>query len=352
MHPALLITAPLSWLYGVGVRVRNWLYDRGQLRSRRFGLPVICVGNLTVGGTGKTPHVEYLIRLLSDDHRVAVLSRGYKRRSRGFVLADSQTPMKQIGDEPWQMKQKFGDRAMVAVDANRCRGIEQLQAQGAEVILLDDAFQHRAVTAGLNILLVDYNRLITDDRLLPVGRLREPVSGKDRADIIVVSKCPAGLSPIHFRLVSDKLAPRPFQSLFFSTLRYGPLRQLAGHEERSLDALRQDSTRVLLISGIGSPRQLENDLRPYASHIVHLAFPDHHYFSPADARRINQAFQRLTEPRIAITTEKDATRLIRLEGLDEEVSRSLYVLPVEVEIMRDKTQQFIDKILRYVQQNS
>jgi tetraacyldisaccharide 4'-kinase len=180
---------PFSWLYGLGVGVRNQLFELGILKQRTFDIPVISVGNITVGGAGKTPHVEYLVRLLKDIVKVGVLSRGYKRKSRGYVLADEGTPMSAIGDEPYQMKQKFSD-IYVAVDKKRCEGIERLTSDEAskdvDVILLDDAYQHRYVKPGINILLVDYHRLIIYDKLLPAGRLREPLKGKHRADIVIV----------------------------------------------------------------------------------------------------------------------------------------------------------------------
>ena len=186
---------PLSWLYGIGIRFRNFLFDVGILKSQDYKVPIISVGNITVGGTGKTPHVEYLVKLLKDQFNVAVLSRGYKRKSRGYVLADKDTPMQQIGDEPYQMKQKFPG-ITVAVDKNRRRGIAQLtEDDKVDVILLDDAFQHRYVKPGVNILLVDYHRLIIYDKLLPAGRLREPLPGKNRADIVIVTKCPTASSP-------------------------------------------------------------------------------------------------------------------------------------------------------------
>ena len=184
---------PLSWLYGLGVGFRNLLFEAGILKSHSYATPVISVGNITVGGTGKTPHVEYLIRLLKDKTNLAVLSRGYKRKSSGFVLAGNDSTMYDIGDEPFQMKQKFPD-ITVAVDKKRTRGISRLidgeAGKDIDVILLDDAFQHRYVKAGINILLVDYHRLIIYDELLPSGRLREPVGSKDRADIVIVTKCP------------------------------------------------------------------------------------------------------------------------------------------------------------------
>ena len=212
---------PLSWLYGVGVGVRNHLFDLGVLPQQEFSIPVIDVGNITVGGSGKTPHVEYLIRLLHDKMKVGVLSRGYKRKSRGYVLADNDTPMRTIGDEPFQMKRKFPD-VYVAVDKNRREGIQRLTDDEAtsdvDVILLDDAYQHRYVKPGINILLVDYHRLIIYDKLLPAGRLREPMKGKNRADIVIVTKCPKDLKPMEFRVLTKALDLFPYQALFFTRL--------------------------------------------------------------------------------------------------------------------------------------
>lgn len=214
IHRALL---PLSWLYGLGVMIRNELFELGVLKSRSFDVPVISVGNITVGGAGKTPHVEYLVRLLKDVAQVAVLSRGYKRKSKGYVLAENDTPVEMIGDEPFQMKQKFPD-IYIAVDKNRCEGIDRLvqdkQTENTDVVLLDDAFQHRYVKPGINILLIDYHRLIIYDKLLPAGRLREPLSGKIRADIVIVTKCPKELNPIDYRVLSKTMNLYPFQELF------------------------------------------------------------------------------------------------------------------------------------------
>ena len=216
---------PLSWLYGLGVGFRNMLFEAGILKSHTYATPVISVGNITVGGTGKTPHVEYLIRLLKDKTNLAVLSRGYKRKSRGFLLADNDSTMYDIGDEPFQIKQKFPD-ITVAVDKKRTRGISRLingeAGKDIDVILLDDAFQHRYVRAGISILLVDYHRLIIYDELLPSGRLREPVGSKDRADIVIVTKCPPDIKPMDYRVITKAMALYPYQQLYFSTHEYKP----------------------------------------------------------------------------------------------------------------------------------
>lgn len=249
---------PLSWLYGLGVKFRNTLFDIGVLKSRDFQIPIISVGNITVGGTGKTPHVEYLVRLLKDQFHVAVLSRGYKRKSKGFVLASTKTTMPEIGDEPYQMKQKF-PKVTVAVDKNRCQGIDLLadNDKHLDVILLDDAFQHRYVKPGINILLVDYHRLIIYDKLLPAGRLREPMTGKNRADIVIVTKCPTTLKPMEYRVITRAMNLYPYQHLYFTTLEYDELRPMFPQTPKKMTMSQLADKNVLLLSGIASPEQMD-----------------------------------------------------------------------------------------------
>ncbi len=343
----------MSWLYGLGVKLRNKLFDIDVLHSKRYGIPIISVGNLTVGGTGKTPHVEYLIRLLSPHYRVAVLSRGYKRKTNGYVLATPDTPMRNIGDEPWQIKQKFPD-IYVAVDKKRTRGIERLmndeQTKDVQVILLDDAYQHRYVDPTVNVLLVDYHRQVPYDKLLPAGSLREPKEGMGRANIVIVTKCPHEIKPLGFRVAQKVLHLRPYQKLYFSTMRYGTMYTLFGEQTRKLDSIAANE-QVMLLTGIASPEQMLLDLQQYTQNITPLAFPDHHYFSSADTERINETFAQMPAPRLIITTEKDATRLRELK-LSNEVKQALFVLPVEIEILRDEQENFNDKIKGYVLKNS
>lgn len=346
---------PLSWLYGAGVDIRNTLFDWDILKSATYKVPIVNVGNITVGGTGKTPHIEYLVQVLQKRCKVAVLSRGYKRKSRGYVLAKTDTPMEQIGDEPWQMKQKFPD-IYIAVDANRRRGIEHLIADVAtrdvQVILLDDAYQHRYVKPDLNILLIDYHRMITDDRLLPAGRLRERPSSKSRANVVIVTKCPHNITPMGFRVIHSALQLKPFQRLFYSTLKYGTMEQLFGTEKMEPATLRKNNTHVLLLTGIGNPQQMEQDLRRYAQHITPLTYSDHHYYGKKEAVVINEKFSQLPKPRLIITTEKDATKLRHLAGLTDEAKQSIYVLPIQVEILRDETTILNELITSYVRKNS
>ena len=345
---------PLSWLYGLGVRLRNWMFDIGLKKSRSFDIPVISVGNITVGGSGKTPHVEYLINLLHEKFRVAVLSRGYKRKSSGYLLADKDTTMPEIGDEPFQMKSKYKD-IYVAVDKNRCHGIDRLTTDEAtkdvDAILLDDAYQHRYVKPGINILLIDYHRLIIYDKLLPAGRMREPKEGTSRADIVIITKCPKDLKPMEFRVLKRALNLYPYQELYFTTLRYNALKALFSNERISLNSLPKN-TNILLLTGIASPEQMMVDLQTVTKRITPLTFGDHHQFTEKDATRINQAFANLPEPRLIITTEKDATRLLSTNGLSLEVKKALYALPIRIRFMLDQEENFNHKIISYVHKNS
>lgn len=315
---------PLSWCYGVAVNFRNTLFNIGVLKSRAFDIPVISVGNITVGGTGKTPHVEYLIKLLKDRCHVAVLSRGYKRKSKGYIKANAQTTMPEIGDEPFQMKQKFPD-ITVAVDKDRCHGIDQLTSDDPQldVILLDDAFQHRYVKPGINILLVDYHRLVIYDRLLPAGRLRESLTGKDRADIVIITKCPQSLKPMEYRVITKAMSLYPYQQLFFTTLSYGELEPVFPAEAQQVQLSQLATQHVLLLTGIASPEQMISDLSPLVGQLAPLTFADHHQFNAKDVALINDTFAALPSPKAIITTEKDTTRLLTTSGLSDGAPPSL-----------------------------
>lgn len=340
---------PLSWIYGGMVRFRNWLFDIGLKKSQSFSIPIISVGNITVGGSGKTPHVEYLIRLLHDKVKIAVLSRGYKRKTSGYVLADKDTTMSEIGDEPFQMHSKFDD-IYVAVDAKRVRGIEKLQneepTKDVDVVLLDDAFQHRYVKPGINILLVDYHRLIIYDKMLPAGRLREPLSGKNRADIVIITKCPKDLKPMEFRVLTKAMDLYPFQKLYFTCINYDTPKGVFEDQQIAKEELK--NYHALLVTGIASPKQMEHDLKPMVKSMQSLSFGDHHRFKNKDITRINEAFEQMPEPRLIITTEKDAVRLKETEGLYEIVKKSIYELPIKVSFMLEQEDIFNDKIISYV----
>lgn len=347
---------PVSFLYGTGVAVRNKLFDWGMLRSKSFAVPIICIGNIAVGGTGKTPHTEYLIKLLHKEFNTAVLSRGYKRQTKGYVLSDADSRAESIGDEPYQIKMKFPG-IQVAVDEDRCHGIEQLctlKSPEMDVILLDDAFQHRYVKAGINILLTDYHRLFCDDALLPAGRLREPVQGKNRAQIVIVTKCPPDIKAIDYNIISKRLNLYPYQQLFFSSFKYGNLKPVFANSlpERPLSSLRPDEE-VLLLTAIASPVTIMKELKTHTQHIDLLSFEDHHNFSTCDIELVKERFIKLKEGRrIIITTEKDATRLMHHPALGEELKQHLYTLPIEVEILQNQRDNFNQHIIGYVRKNT
>lgn len=321
---------PASWLYGLGVRLRNRLFDLGVLRSQSFPIPVISVGNLAVGGTGKTPHVEYLLRLLLPSWRTAVLSRGYRRKTSGFVMGTASSTAEDIGDEPMQIKGKFHE-ATVAVDANRCEGIRLLMSRtDAQVVVLDDAFQHRYVHPGLSIVLIEYERL-KGDRLLPAGRLREPLSGMRRADIVMVTKCPDQLTAADIESAEHAVRRHSQQPVFFSATAYQDVIPVG--KERHTPAAWEGN--VLLITGIANPTPLRAEIERRGAKVTHLSFGDHHSFSEADIRHINEAFGTLPHPKMAVTTEKDAARLANIKGLDGDVAQALYQMPIRVRILKD-----------------
>ncbi len=326
------ILFPLAILYGWITQLRNFLYDKGILKSFAFDIPVIAVGNLSVGGTGKTPQIEYLIRLLSKENSVATLSRGYKRESKGFLLANELSSAASLGDEPYQMHLKFPD-VQVAVDADRKNGIEQLLTQKIkpQIIVLDDAFQHRRVRAGFYILLTTFDELYVDDYMLPTGNLRESSSGARRADIIIVTKCPATISEADRKKVKDKLKTNA--PLFFSTVSYDDsVYSLAS--SLKVDELRSMSK--LLVAGIAKPKPFFAYLQNDSDEI--MVFPDHHQFTESDVASMVKSAG--NNP--IITTEKDFVRL-----REHQLSSPLFYLPIKTTLIADGDQ--LDQIiLNYV----
>ncbi|MFV8360317.1 tetraacyldisaccharide 4'-kinase [Flavobacterium sp. LS1P3] len=307
---------PFAILYGLITSIRNFLFDKGILKSYSFDLPIIAVGNLSVGGTGKTPQIEYLIRLLSDKYKVATLSRGYKRQSTGFILAQASSNAKIIGDEPFQFFQKFPN-IQVAVDADRKNGIEQLlsQHEKPEVILLDDAFQHRKVKAGFYILLTSYGDLYSDDFMLPTGNLRESRSGAKRANVIIVTKCPLNLSPEEQNMIKKRLKVTEEQELYFTFIAY---EEFIYGENQKMNVNEIKSAAKLLIAGIAKPEPFFTYLQD--TNDVCLSFPDHHNFTDKDILEIKN----LAQNNIIITTEKD---YVRLKG--SLPSEQLFYLPIQ-----------------------
>lgn len=332
------ILFPLAILYGLIMQFRNFLFDIGILKSYSFDLPIIVVGNLSVGGTGKTPQIEYLIRLLSSKYKVATLSRGYKRQSKGFLLANESDNAKTLGDEPFQFYKKFKN-IQVAVDANRKNGIEQLllQENKPEIILLDDAFQHRKVKAGFYILLTTYNDLFCDDFILPTGNLRESRSGAKRANIVIVTKCPENISDEEQNAIKSKLKLSLSQEVFFTCIDYD---NQVFSDSNSLDVLEIKLKQKLLLAGIANPKPFFDFLKNENDTV--LSFPDHHDFSENDILNIKEK----AKDKLIITTEKDYVRLKNnISG------EQLYYLPIKVSFVSNK-ETFDKNILNYVEQSS
>lgn len=318
------ILFPIVPIYYLVTWIRNLMYDNGCKTSKSYDFPVICVGNLSTGGTGKTPMVEYLIRLLKEEIKLATLSRGYGRKSGGFVLGDSSANAETLGDEPFQFYNKFSEDILVAVDANRQEGISKLLNNSIkpDVILLDDAFQHRKVVAGLTILLTTYNNLYTKDLVLPTGNLREPKSGAKRADVIVVTKCPVNLDAAQKQKIIAGIKPLDHQQVFFSWITYSDV-VVSEHNCIKLDTLKP----FKLVTGIANARPLVDFLNENNLDFEHLKFKDHHTFNVKE-------IEYLSKYDCIVTTEKDYMRLKNQPAL----SGKLYYLPIQLEI--NKTEQF------------
>lgn len=343
---------PFSWLYGLIVYFRNKFFDWGILKQEKFDIPIICIGNITVGGTGKTPHTEYLIRLLQNKYRVGVLSRGYKRKTKGFVLADDETTSKDIGDESFQIKNKFPG-VILAVDGNRRRGINKLLALESppEVILLDDAFQHRYVKPSYTIILSDFNRPVYEDTLLPAGRLREPFSHISEANMIIVTKCPE-LQPIDYRIISHGINAFPYQGLYFTSLDYKELQPVFSESNVTKTLSELKNKHILLATGIASPKMIIKKLSEFTDKIDTITYPDHYTFKGKDIKHITSKFNEISpDDKIILVTEKDAVRLITRTDISDEIKKYLYYLPIEVVFM-DKEDDFKDKIIKHVRENT
>lgn len=335
------ILYPFSILYGEVTAARNKMYDRRLLKSTSFDIPTIVVGNLSVGGTGKSPQIEYLIRLLQNDYKVAVLSRGYKRQSKGFLIADENASAKSIGDEPMQFYLKFKD-VIIAVDADRVHGINQLKAleNKPDIILLDDAFQHRKVTAGFNILLTPYDNLYVDDTMLPTGDLREKVSGATRAQVIIVTKCPEKLTENEQFDIANKLNSEMHQTVFFSKIAYAEA--VIGTTEIKVDDLH--NYKVLLVTGIAKTKPLCEFLEGKKIDYEHLKFSDHHQFTDGELIKIEKTFAELkSDKKIILTTEKDYVRTFN------STNKNVYYLPIKTTFL-DHQKDFDGLITTHVEE--
>jgi len=347
-----LLLLPFSFLYGTLVSIRNILYDIGIFRSKKFNIPVISVGNLCTGGSGKTPQIEYLIRLLSPVCQLATLSRGYGRSTSGFLMVSEQSPSTEVGDEPRQFKHKFPS-VPVAVDGDRVHGIKKLcrDISSLGIVLLDDAFQHRAVKPGLSILLTDFSDRYDKDMVLPAGNLREFRSGAKRADVIIVTKCPETLSPIEKRCITRDLKPQAYQHVYFSKIIYGRLISLTIQNKQpdQNEIKLQATTRVLLLTGIANAEPLFQYISAKTKNIRHIRFSDHHEYSMVELLNLKQQFDQLNgSDKIIITTEKDAMRIDKSGLLEVVQDLPLFYLPIEASFLFDESESFNKFIRDYV----
>lgn len=354
---SLCLLYPLSIVYGWIMALRNAMFENGILKEREFDVPVVSVGNISMGGTGKTPHTEYLVNMLKDKYKIGVLSRGYKRKTKGFVLATKNSHVDDIGDEPYQIYHKFMDEGvMMAVCENRVRGIEQMReiAPDLQLIVLDDAFQHRYVKPMASIVLMEYSRPAFQDHLLPYGHLREPVGALNRADIVVVTKCPDEIKPMDCRIFRDRLNLFPYQKLLFSQFVYQDLKPLFPDEMQSqqpisLEELTPQDT-ILVVCGVANPRPFVRYLRTYQAKIKIKRYADHHHFSHADMDAILQKYDAMKgERRIVITTEKDGVRLVNNPYFPHKLRSVTYYLPIKVGFMEYSDCDFeyaVDSVIR------
>jgi len=361
---------PFSLLYGLVVVIRNWCYDAGIFKSYVANVPVISVGNLDVGGAGKSPMTEYLIRLLKNDHKLATLSRGYGRSTKGYVIEESRVESQEsrvkkqekqsnslltthhspltlaqiIGDEPAQFAQKFPD-ITVAVCEARVEGIKRLQVDH-DLIILDDAYQHRAVKPGLSILLFDYNRVNEPHFLLPAGNLREPFGGRNRAGVIIISKCPEQLSVSEQAEIIKRIKPFADQQVFFTAITYQSLQNM---DSNPTDILITADTTIFLLTGIANAKPLVQHLEQSTSHLIHHNYPDHHRFSLKNISKLADEFSACeSKNKLIITTEKDAQRLVEHELLPLVKTLPILVLPIGVNFLSGTQQQFDQLVINYV----
>lgn len=347
------LLTPFSWCYGAAVWLRNTAFDVGLLPQEEFDVPVVSVGNITVGGTGKTPHVEYIIESLYRRYHVAVLSRGYKRKTKGFILASNNMTPRDIGDEPYQIFSKYSGLITLAVCESRRKGIRELLRidPNINLILLDDGFQHRYVQPKVNVVLVDYNHPPYEDKLMPLGTLREPARNVLRGDIVVVTKCPSDITAMDIRMVKKNLALFPYQGLFFSNIRYADpvsVFPIQSPQLTSLQWLREDDA-VLCLTGIANPKPLVRYLRQFAARVKVMHFDDHHYFTRRDFTDIFKVYNSLEGKRkFIVTTEKDAVRIMNNPYYPPTRRQSIYYIPMKVGFLEMEGVNFIEELVKKI----
>lgn len=336
-----LLLYPISVVYGWGVALRNFLFDKGFLKQREFDVPLVVVGNLTMGGAGKTPHTEYIIDRLRHDFRLGMLSRGYKRRTRGFVMAGHNSRPDDIGDEPYQMYRKFGnDGVMIAVCENRAKGIETMCEidPRLNLVVLDDAFQHRHVKPTVSIVLTEQQRPAYKDALLPYGRLREPMRALDRADIVIVTKCSDSMKPVDYRIIKENLNLYPYQKLLFSRYSYLPLKPLFPEQTGDMPLPQLDrmdaNDSILVVAGVANPRPFLKYIRGFGAKVRVMSYDDHHNFTNSDMQAIYHKFKSMkNKSKIMLTTEKDAVRMANNPYFPPQLRPYAYYIPIKVDFV-------------------
>lgn len=348
-----LLLLPFGFIYGIVTAIRNGLFNKGILVQKAYSKPVIVLGNLTVGGTGKTPHAGYVINLLRSHFKVALVSRGYMRQTTGLVVADEWSTVKEIGDEPMLLKQKFTDLTVV-VSEKRVLGVDYCFSESinSEVVVLDDAYQHRYVKPGLSVLLIDYHRPVWKDWMLPAGNLREFTCGKKRADMVIMTKCPSSLSEAEAHLIEKRLKLCSKQSLFYTTLVYGNLYPLfKTHHPTAADAITKGDS-VIALSAIATPKPFVDYLKGLTNMVDEMSYPDHYALTSKDMEAVAQRFRALPGIRKwIVTTEKDAVKLRELNNLPPEIVSNIWVLPIEPEVLFNQNHRFKHQILKYVRQS-
>jgi len=356
MQGARILLYPFALLYRFVVVIRNIMFDAGILRSKKFPIWTISVGNLSVGGTGKSPHIEYLIRLLGNlssyknlnisPERTAILSRGYGRSTSGFLLASENSSAQEIGDEPMQMKMKFKD-IMIAVDEKRVRGITKLLELNKEInlVLLDDAFQHRYVQPSISILLTNYYKPFYEDSMMPTGSLREPVGGYRRADVIIVTRTPHDILDVERKMIIKKIKPFPHQKVFFSSVVYQDMTPV--YDISFFGKTITKETSVVLLTGIANANDFRKQVQKQAKEVIHMSYSDHHWYSLVEIMKLKDTFNNISNPdKIILTTEKDAARLHQSTITEQLEKLPVFFTPIQVKIKEEA--EFEEELVRHL----
>ncbi len=342
--PAILnfLLVPLSWIYRTVVSVRHKLFDAGILKSRKFDIPIICIGNITVGGTGKTPFAEMLIGHFRQSHKVALLSRGYGRKTKGYLEVQTTTPSSRSGDEPKQIKLKYPDTVVVVCE-RRAQGIDTIRRNHPDVdlIIMDDGFQHRKVEAKINIVLVDYTRPLHEDHMLPWGRLRDLPSQLHRAHFVCMTKCPASMNALQQRISRKELSLYPYQCLFFTRVVCGALHPIFPQDAPGTVTA---GTRVSAMAAIGNPSSFVSGLKNRYDVVDTILYNDHHRYRVSDLARMERALEAAPAGTVIVTTEKDAVKLTSSRKIPVEIRSRLYFMPIHISFVDNSKEDFLHKL--------